>query len=131
MTASRFRPLSNDTLAISDHPGWPHQDHQRIRRQGAARQEAEREAGDGKDEFAEYVAILVRAGWSTGDIVHAVRLTQLSDDEFEETVAETVRGYERASRTAFANVYRPCERQDQAKAEIGAALVKSITFSAA
>jgi hypothetical protein len=56
--------------------------------------EAEREAGDGKEKFAEYVAILLKAGWSTADIRMAMRLAQLSDDEFDETVAETVRGYE-------------------------------------
>jgi hypothetical protein len=47
--------------------------------------EAERhEAEDGKNEFEERVAILLRAGWSTGDIVRANRLAELNDAEMAE-----------------------------------------------
>jgi hypothetical protein len=45
-------------------------------------------------------AIVKRAGLTDADIRHAIRLAQLSEDEFDESVAETVRGFERASRTA-------------------------------
>jgi hypothetical protein len=64
------------------------------------------EADEGKDEFAEGVAILLRAGWSTAKIVRAIRLSKLSDAEVAEVTAETLRGYEHAERAAFNRVYR-------------------------
>jgi len=50
---------------------------------GAA--EAERAEAESYPELRKGVAILVRAGWSTADIVHAICLAQLSEDEFDET----------------------------------------------
>jgi len=60
--------------------------------------EAEREAGE--DEFAEAVAALVRAGWSAADIVHAIRMTELDENEMQEVVSETVSIFQRAQTVA-------------------------------
>jgi hypothetical protein len=64
--------------------------------------EGEREAGE--DKFASTVATLVRTGWSAGDIVRAIRLAELSENEIEEVVADTVRIFDRAQKAAINRV---------------------------
>jgi len=66
--------------------------------------EAEREAGE--DEFAEAVAALVRAGWSAADIVHAIRMTELDENEMQEVVSETVSIFQRAQTVAIDRAIR-------------------------
>jgi hypothetical protein len=62
--------------------------------------EAERRKAE-RSGFADIIATLKKAGWTNADIRMAIRTAQLTEDEFNETVAETVRGalrgFERAS----------------------------------
>jgi hypothetical protein len=76
--------------------------------------EAERDEAESYPELRKGVAILLKAGWSTADIVRAIRLAELNDNEFEETVTETVSIFQRAERAAFNKVYKRRQRSAHA-----------------
>jgi hypothetical protein len=70
---------------------------------------AERKA-EARAKFESTVAIVKKIGLTETDIAHAVQLARLSDAEFQEVVAETVRGtlrgYEQASRAATSKILK-------------------------
>ena len=85
--------------------------------------------------LAESLAILLRAGLITADIVRAIHISKFNDDEMAEVMAETMRGYERvdkgclfpdsaiaqrakigqSSKLKKASIHRPFRRYDPSK----------------
>jgi hypothetical protein len=72
----------------------------------AEQQEAKREAAKARAEFENAIAIVKKAGWSDADVVLAIRMTELDENEMRELTDETARGFERVQRAAFNKIRR-------------------------